>query len=77
MEKVIVYGADWCADCHAARTWMDRYKIEYEYHNVDVEGRDAMHAAKPDNESIPVIVYGDTVLVEPSYVELKQAFHIS
>ncbi len=76
-EKVLIYGADWCGDCHMARSWLDEHNIKYEYHNVDTEGRDAMHEALPDNESIPVIVIGNKVLVEPTADELNKAFNIS
>lgn len=72
MIKVIVYGAEWCSFCHAARSWLDKNKITYEYHDVDVEGRDAMHQALPNNETIPVVVVGETAYVNPSYDILKK-----
>lgn len=71
MKQITVFGADWCAFCHGVRSWLDKNNYAYEYRNVDIEGRDAMHGAMPNNETIPVVVIDGAAYVNPSYDQLE------
>lgn len=71
MKEITVFGADWCAFCHGVRSWLDKNGIAYTYRNVDEEGREAMHAAIPNNETIPVVTIDDKSYVNPSYEQLS------
>jgi thioredoxin reductase (NADPH) len=72
MSSVVVFGASWCSFCHGVRSWLDANSVAYEYHDVDNEGRQAMHEALPDNETIPVVVIDGKPYVNPNYDILKK-----
>lgn len=73
-DVVLVYGADWCGDCHRARRYLEASGTPYRW--IDL-ARDAAAQRLVDEagyRAIPVIVTpaGD-VLVEPSDAELAAA----
>ena len=74
-ENIVVYGADWCADCHRAKYLLDRHDIPYEYKDVDSDQAimDEMLALVEGKNIIPTIQFGDgSILQEPSNVELLE-----
>lgn len=77
--KVVMYGAEWCADCKAAKQFFKDYGIDYELHDIDLEpgAQDVMLAITNGNKSIPAILIGDTLVQEPSYDELKQLLGVT
>lgn len=70
---ITIYGADWCADCKAAKQFFEKHHIVFEYINVDEEPEKADEAEKlSGGKSIPVVVFADnTFLVEPTEIELE------
>jgi len=76
MEEIIMYGAEWCADCRRAKLFFRDHNISYIYKNID-EDADAMEKVKKynnnGNNSIPVVVFPDgSFLIEPSYKALEE-----
>jgi thioredoxin reductase (NADPH) len=72
-ENIVVYGAEWCADCHRAKYLFDKHDIKYEYKDVDSDPKilAEMLALVDGRNIIPTIQFGDgTVLQEPSNDEL-------
>jgi len=72
-ENIVVYGAEWCADCHRAKYLFDKHDIQYDYKDVDSDPKilEEMLALVDGKNIIPVIKFGDgTVLQEPSNEEL-------
>jgi mycoredoxin len=73
MDEIVMYGADWCGDCHRAKRFFDGRRIRYRW--IDVEHDPAMAAEARrigGRSNIPVIVFTDgSVLVEPSDAELE------
>jgi thioredoxin reductase (NADPH) len=72
-ENIIVYGADWCADCHRARYLFDKHGVKYEYKDVDSDPQimNEMLSLADGKNIIPTIQFGDgSVLQEPSNDEL-------
>ena len=83
MSKVIIYSAQWCGDCVRTKNFLLEHGIEFEERNI-------MH--KPDlaeeviqynikagfgpRRRIPIVLYGNTILSEPSNDELAEAFGI-
>jgi thioredoxin reductase (NADPH) len=68
-QKVIVYGADWCADCHRVIYLLEKHKVAYEYKDVDSDKAilDEMLALVDGKNVIPVIKLADgRVLQDPS-----------
>lgn len=72
-DKIIVYGAEWCGDCHRTRALFDQYNVAYEYVDIDADAaaKAAMLALVDGQNTIPTIVFTDgTIMQEPSNVEL-------
>jgi glutaredoxin-like protein len=73
-STVKFYGAMWCGDTRRARAWMDKFKVAYEWIDVD-KHKDAEEYVKSVNNgfrSIPTIVFPDgSKLVEPSTKKLE------
>ena len=72
-NKVVVYGAEWCGDCHRTRALFDQYKVAYDYRDIDAdaEAKAAMLALVDGQNTIPTIVFSDgTIMQEPSNAEL-------
>lgn len=78
LEKIIVYGADWCADCHRSRNLLESYKAAYEYVNIeaDEEAKRKAMVLAGGKQIIPVIVAGDIILIEPSNQELIEKLNL-
>jgi thioredoxin reductase (NADPH) len=69
-KSVQLYGASWCPFCTAAKSWLEKNSISFEYKDADLDGvRDEMKKFAPDNETIPVVVIDGKGYVNP---ELKQ-----
>ena len=79
-ENIVMYGTDWCGDCHRAKFFFQQNDIAYDWINVD-QDRDAADRIKELNggyRSVPTIVFDDgSVLVEPSNAELARKFGIA
>ncbi|HEX2030520.1 MAG TPA: glutaredoxin domain-containing protein [Actinomycetota bacterium] len=73
MADIVMYGADWCGDCHRARRFLDRRGIAYRWIDVEHDPAMAEEARRIGGRSnIPVMVFPDgSVLVEPSDAELE------
>jgi thioredoxin reductase (NADPH) len=74
--QLLVYGADWCADCHRSRALLDSIGAAYDYRDIehDEATRLAMLELTEGREIIPTIVTPDgMILEEPSNDELLSA----
>lgn len=73
-QSVKFYGAMWCGDTRRARSWMDKFKVSYEWVDVDKD-KTAEELVKSLNNgfrSIPTLVFPDgSKLVEPSTKKLE------
>lgn len=75
MNRVKVYGADWCEDTRHAREHMDNMGVGYDYINVE-QDRDASDWVKQQNggkERKPTIKIDERVLSVPKDDELENA----
>lgn len=63
-NKIIIYGAEWCAFCHMAMRYLDDKGIKYKYIDVDHDPKAGMDAIeKSGQRGIPVIdLAGDIIL---------------
>lgn len=75
MEKVKVYGADWCGDTRRARRHLDGLRVDYEYIDVerDPAASDWVKQQNEGKECKPTIRVGDQILSVPSDEELESA----
>ena len=72
VDQVVLFGADWCADCRRAKTWLRRHNVPFVEFDTEVD-KDARERAMllSGRTNIPVLVAPDaTVLVEPTDQEL-------
>lgn len=63
-DKVIIYSAEWCGFCHAAKQYLDKLGVAYEDKDVDHDHKAAEEAvSKSSQRAIPVIdIEGDIIL---------------
>ena len=64
MDTVIVYSADWCAFCRAAKEYLDKLGVKYIDRNVEEDPKFAQEAVtKSSQTGIPVLDIGGTIVV--------------
>jgi glutaredoxin len=63
-NKVIIYGAEWCAFCHMAMRYLDDKKVKYTYLDVDKDPKYGLEAVeKSGQRGIPVIDLGGEIAI--------------
>ena len=75
-DSILVYGADWCGDCHRTRALFDQYDVKYQYINIDEDpaAKAAMLELVDGRNSIPTVVFLDgTITQEPSNDEDRKS----
>jgi len=72
MNRIKVYGADWCGDTQITRYQLDQLAIPYDYFDVDrdSEARDWVLAQNHGKQKTPTLDIAGTILVEPSGPDL-------
>jgi glutaredoxin len=75
MDKVRVYGADWCGDTRHALERLDSLGVAYDYINVEQDKKASEWVKQQNNgkELKPTIKVGERVLSTPSDQELERA----
>lgn len=75
MDKVKVYGADWCGDTQRALRQLDGLGVAYDYVDVeqDAEASSWVKEQNEGKERKPTIRVGAQVLSTPSAQELESA----
>lgn len=62
--KVIIYSADWCAFCHAAKDYLQKKGVAFTEKNVEHDPSFAMEAVQKSNQAgIPVIDIDGTIII--------------
>ncbi len=71
-DRVVVYGAEWCADCHQSRQLLNEHKVAYDYYDIDSDPKlkAEMLALTNGQNVIPTIKIGDRIVQEPTNDEL-------
>lgn len=73
-DKVIVYGAEWCAFCHEAMRYFDQHKVKYKYLNVEENPEYGQEAVKKSGQfGIPVLDVGGEIIVGFDKSKIDQA----
>ncbi|HVX58464.1 MAG TPA: glutaredoxin domain-containing protein [Candidatus Saccharimonadales bacterium] len=63
-HDITVYGADWCAFCHAAKQYFDQKGVKYTDKNVEKDPQAGLEAVnKSGQRGIPVIDIDGTVII--------------
>ncbi len=62
--KPIIYSANWCAFCHAAKQYFDKLKVPYEVRDIEIDHEYATEAVEKSGQmGIPVIDIDGTIIV--------------
>ena len=79
MDKVQVYGADWCGPTRHALEHLDRLGVAYDYINVeqDEKASDWVKRQNDGKERKQTIKVGERVLSTPNDQELESALRES
>jgi thioredoxin reductase (NADPH) len=73
VAEIRVYGASWCPDCRRAKRFLSEQRIQFEWHDIEVEPQflSIVQERNNGNNVIPTIVFpDDSHLSEPSNEEL-------
>lgn len=61
---VIIYSADWCAFCHAAKNYFDKIGVAYEERNVEHDPKFMQESVQKSNQmGIPVIDIDGEIII--------------
>jgi mycoredoxin len=79
MERVKVYGADWCGDTKRTRKQLEELGVAYDYVNIEQDEQAARWVKEQNDgrERKPTLKLGGQVLSVPNEEELKSALRES
>ncbi len=61
---MIIYSADWCAFCHAAKDYFDKIGVSYQDKDIESDPAVAQEAVDKSHQmGIPVIDIAGTIIV--------------
>jgi len=61
---IIIYSADWCAFCHAAKQYFDKLGVSYEERNVEEKPEYMQESIQKSGQmGIPVIDINGEIIV--------------
>lgn len=64
MNTPIIYSANWCAFCHAAKQYFDRLGVKYEVRDVETDHKYAIEAVEKSGQmGIPVIDIDGEIII--------------
>ncbi|MEO7364415.1 MAG: FAD-dependent oxidoreductase [Candidatus Saccharimonadales bacterium] len=78
-KPILVYGAEWCADCHRTRALLDKYELAYTYLNIDedADAKAKMLELVDVRNTIPTVVFTDgSIMQEPSNDQLLDKLNL-
>ena len=76
-DPVMVYGGDWCVDCHTVTRFLDKQRVPYRWVDLGTDAAAQERISAAGYRAIPVVVLPDgRTLVEPSTRQLADALGI-
>jgi glutaredoxin len=72
-DQIVMYGADWCGDCHRSKQFFNNHQITFDWIDIDSDphSEDLVRSINKGTVIIPTIFFTDgTYLVEPTNAEL-------
>lgn len=76
-SQIVMYATEHCSDCLRAKSFFETNQIEYLKVNLEgnQEATEFVMEVNGGSRSVPTIIFPDgTILVEPSWEELKRKF---
>jgi len=79
MNKIMVYGADWCPDCRRAKSFLKDNAIEFYFIDVDLEKEATRRVEEINNGKriIPTIIINKKSYTNPDNIELSSVLGIN
>ena len=79
MNKILLYGADWCPDCRRAKSFLDDNNIEYTFIDVDLDKEATAKVEQINNGKriIPTVIFNNKPLTNPTNIELSTILGIN
>jgi len=74
-QTILVYGADWCPDCHRSRQYLDDNHIDYKYLDIDSDPlikKEMLRIADGKNIIPTIVLPSGEILQEPNNQVLAQ-----
>ncbi len=73
-SQLLIYGDETCADCQQLKHFLKKNHIQFEYRNIEIDknNEQEMYALTGGKRLIPVVVYNEKILQEPSIAEVKE-----
>jgi mycoredoxin len=75
MNKIKIYGTQWCPDCIRAKQLLARENIAYDWINIEQDEAACAYVEEVNGgyKSVPTILFPDgSTLVEPDNATLKK-----
>lgn len=77
-NHVIIYSADWCAFCHAAKDYLGKKGVSFTEKNVESDPEIAREAiTKSGQMGIPVLDIGGTIIIGFDRPKIDAALRVS
>lgn len=79
MEKITMYGADWCPDCRRAKAFLSDNNISYDYIDVDLDesATKRVESINKGKRIIPTLIINGKSLTNPDNAKLSKALGIN
>lgn len=77
-NQIVMYATEYCSDCQRAKKFFEANNIPYLRVGLEGDHKAADFVMRINNgyQSVPTIIFPDgSVLVEPSWDELRQKFN--
>jgi glutaredoxin-like YruB-family protein len=63
-DKILIYGAQWCAFCHTAMQYLDKLGVKYTYYDIDNDPSKGAEVIKKSGQTgIPVLDIGGEIII--------------
>ncbi len=75
--KILMYGTVWCGDTIRAKRLFEKYKVDFDWINIDKDPEGVQRVKEINNgyKSVPTIIFPDgSIFVEPDDEILKNKF---
>lgn len=78
MEKLILFGADWCPDCHRAKAFLRENDVNFQYIDVDAveEATREVVRINKGKRIIPTIIINGTAYSNPNNTTLREVLQL-
>ncbi|MEI7682925.1 MAG: glutaredoxin domain-containing protein [Candidatus Saccharibacteria bacterium] len=63
-SNIVIYSADWCAFCHAAKDYLDKKGLKYTIKDIESDPANAQEVVEKSGQmGIPVLDIDGTIIV--------------